>query len=264
MIKLLNRVLVKLDNEGEIKHLARYSKMILENYPEVEIVGLFIHPSIEAHSYMEFRGVGGDYDIKEAKTEHNLKIEKVMEIESKIKDEFLSLVENSSFYSKTGNVSEVLMEELRLFDMAVVSKDDKISHGLRELLKNHNKPLILVPELESYSLERILVADDQGLEVNKSVFRFLNVFEKINAFKAVTVGISQEEVKDLTFYLEKIDKKIEYNFEEGSVDEIILNYAKECDMLIMGNLKRSFMVEKLIGRGGIRALEEVKKPVFIG
>lgn len=261
---MLNRILVKLDNEGEVKHLARYSKVIRESYPEVEIVGLFIHPSIEEHSYRDFRGVGVDYDIGEAKSEHELKIEKVMETEKKIKDEFLSLVENSSFYSKVGNITEVLTDELRLFDLALVSKTEKIGHDLRELLKNHNKPIILVPDLESYSLDKILVADDQGLEVNKTVFKFMSAFEKVKEFKAITVGISQSEVKDLTFYLEKIDKKIDYNFEDGSVNEIILNYAKECDMLLMGNLKRSFMVEKLIGIGGIRALEEVKKPVFIG
>ena len=264
MIKLLNRVLVKLDNEGEVKHLARYSKVIMENYPEVEIVGLFIHPDIQEHSYKEFRGVGGDYDIKEAMDEHELKIAKITETENKIRDEFLSLVEKASFYSKEGDIPAVLMNELRLFDMALVSKTEKIGHDLRELLKSHNKPIILVPDLESYSLDRILVADDQGLEVNKSVFKFMSIFKKVEEFKAITVDISQEEVKDLTFYMERIGKKIDYNFEEGSVDEIILNYSKECDMLIMGNLKRSFMVEKLIRKGGIKALEEVRKPVFIG
>ncbi|WP_320045891.1 hypothetical protein [uncultured Ilyobacter sp.] len=260
---MLNRVLINLDNEGGVKHLAKYGNMIRENYPEAEIVGIFIR-SGEEHLYRDFKGAGEDSDIKEAMNEHDLRIAKMTEAENKIRDEFLSLVENASFYSKVGNVPEVLMDELRLFDMAVVSKSDKIGHNLRELLKNHNKPLILVPDLESYSLDRILVADDQGLEVNKSVFKFMSAFEKVKEFKAITVGISQEEVKDLTFYLEKIGKKIDYSFEEGTVDENILNYAKECDMLIMGNLKRSFMVEKLIGRGAIRALEEVKKPVFIG
>lgn len=264
MIKVLNRVLIKLDNQEEVKHLAKYGNMIKENYPEAEIVGIFIHPSIGERSYREFRGVGGDYDIGEAKSEHKAKIEKIMEIENKIREEFLSLVENASFYAKIGDISEVLLNELKLFDLAVISKADKIEHDLRDIFKNHNKPIILVPELESYSLDRILIADDQGLEVNKSIFKFMGVFEKAREFKAVTVGISQEEVKDLNFYLGKIDKKIDYNFEDGSVDKIILNYAKECDMLIMGNLKRSFMVEKLIGTGGIRALEEVKKPIFIG
>ncbi|WP_319372081.1 hypothetical protein [uncultured Ilyobacter sp.] len=256
---MLNRVMVTLDNEAEVEHLARYGKMIIENYPNVEIVGVYIQPGIEEYSY----GAGVDYDIKGGKIDHELKIKKAMETEEKIKEKFLSLFENYKFYSKTGDMSEVFLNELKLFDLAIISKTDKINHNLKEILKKHHKPIILVPDLDKFSLDKILIADDQGLEVNKSVFDFINAFEKVKEFKAITVNISQESVKDLTFYLEKIEKKIEYIFEEGPVDEIILDCAKEFDMLVLGNLKHSFLVEKLIGEAGVKIIEKIKKPVFI-
>ncbi len=258
-INLLNRVMVTLDNEAKVEHLARYGKMIIENYPNVEIVGVYIQPAIEEYSY----GAGVDYDIRGGKIDHELKIKKAMETEERIKEKFLSLFQNYKFYSKNGDMSEVFLNELKLFDLAIVSKTDKINHNLKEILKKHHKPIILVPDLDRYSLDKILIADNQGLEVNKSVFDFINAFKKVNEFKAITVNISQEAVKDLTFYLEKIEKKIEYIFEEGPVDEIILDCAKEFDMLVLGNLKHLFLVEKLIGEAGVKIIEKIKKPVFI-
>ena len=36
------------------------------------------------------------------------------------------------------------------------------------------------------------------------------------------------------------------------------------DLLIMGNLSRSYFFEKIIGKNGIKLLEKGKAPIFIG
>lgn len=260
---MLNRILVKISNEKEVDYMAKYAKVIRENYSDAEIVGMFLHSSVEEKVYNEFKGVGDDYEVKKVKDEYAKDVKEEKAQEEKIKEKFLSLVENSEFYSKLGETSE-LLDELRVFDLAIVSNTGQLDHDLKDLLNKHQKPIILVPELEEYSLEKIMVADDQSLESNRSLFNFMEIFDKTKEFKAVTVDAAKEDIKDLNIYLEKIGKKMEYEFETGAADEVILKKSEDHDMVIMGNLKHSFLLEKIAGKSGVKIIEEVKKPIFIG
>ncbi|WP_320046148.1 hypothetical protein [uncultured Ilyobacter sp.] len=284
---MLNRILVNVNNEKEIEYLTKYAKVIKEKYPNVEIAGLFIKPDIEKSAYT---GIINSYDSHELKEEED-DYEKQIKIEKKqeeiLGEKFLSLIEGGKFYIGSGNAAEVILDEMRLFDLLLLPQPNGASITVENILKDHNnldnvkelllfgekkikeilekhhKPVIVVPELENYSIDKILVADDQKLEVNKALFNFMDLFTNIKEFTALSVDIKESMIKDLNVYFEKTEKKVNYKFETGKVDEVILNYSVNYDLIIMGNLKHSFMVEKIMGKPGIRIIESTNKPVFI-
>jgi hypothetical protein len=284
---MLNRILLNFNNERELEYLAKYSKCIKEKYPDVEIVGLFIKPDTENAS---FKGIINAYDshqLSDEKEDYEKEIKIEIKFEHKLKEKFMSLVEGGKFYIGSGNVADVLLDEMRLFDLLLLPQPtesnitvEKIlkdhnnldnakelllfgEKNIKEILEKHHKPIIIVPDLENYSIDKILIADDQKLEVNKALFNFIDLFSNIENFTALSINMEKNAVKDLNIYFEKIGKKINYKFETGKTDKLILNYSEEYDLIIIGNLKHSFMVEKIMGKPGIRLIESTKKPIFI-
>jgi hypothetical protein len=284
---MLNRILLNFNNERELEYLAKYSKCIKEKYPDVEIVGLFIKPDTENAS---FKGIINAYDshqLSDEKEDYEKEIKIEIKFEHKLKEKFMSLVEGGKFYIGSGNVADVLLDEMRLFDLLLLPQPtesnitvEKIlkdhnnldnakelllfgGKNIKEILEKHHKPIIIVPDLENYSIDKILIADDQKLEVNKALFNFIDLFSNIENFTALSINMEKNAVKDLNIYFEKIGKKINYKFETGKTDKLILNYSEEYDLIIIGNLKHSFMVEKIMGKPGIRLIESTKKPIFI-
>ena len=286
-MSLLNRVLVKFNNEKEVGYLAKYVKVIKDRYSNVEIVGLFVRPDLEKAAYTGIINTYDSHQLKEEEEEYEEEIKTEKKHEDILKEKFLSLVEDGKFYVGSGNATEILLDEMRLFDLLILPQPNEANitvkdiikdhssldsvnelllfgeKNIKELLEKHHKPLIIVPELENYSMEKILIADDQKLEVNKALFNFMTLFTDIKDFTAVTVGVKEEKRKDLNIYLEKIGKKVNYKFETGAVDKVILNYSKEYDLIIMGNLKHSFRIEKIMGKPGVRIIEASSKPIFI-
>lgn len=257
MIILFKRLLIQFTTEIEIDHLIRCAKAIKREYPEVEVAGLYVKdlekysiPSIPLHGEV-LKTQLDQWKILEDKRE------------KKIRETFKSLMPNCAFYSKSGNVTDVVLNELRLFDLLLLSKPEKISIEIKELLRNHHKPILLVPPQDDYFFDKILVADDQRLEVNKAFFNFINMFTKVDEFKAVTVNAKNKDVVDLNDYLSKIDKKMLYEFKKGHIDEVITDYLKDYDLLIMGELKHSIAFERLVGRAGLKLLEKASKIIFI-
>jgi len=284
---MLNRILLNFNNERELEYLAKYSKCIKEKYPDVEIVGLFIKPDTENAS---FKGIINAYDshqLSDEKEDYEKEIKIEEEFENRLKNLFFSIVKDGKFYIGSGNYTDVILDEMRLFDLLLLPQPtesnitvEKIlkdhnnldnakelllfgEKNIKEILEKHHKPIIIVPDLENYSIDKILIADDQKLEVNKALFNFIDLFSNIENFTALSINMEKNAVKDLNIYFEKIGKKINYKFETGKTDKLILNYSEEYDLIIIGNLKHSFMVEKIMGKPGIRLIESTKKPIFI-
>ena len=46
--------------------------------------------------------------------------------------------------------------------------------------------------------------------------------------------------------------------------KVVIEEVENYDFIIMGDLKYAAMLEKITGKLGIRLLEAIKKPIFIG
>lgn len=258
VVKLFKRILIQFTGNEEVEPLVRYAKLITKEYTDFEIVGLYIK-DIEKYD-MPTIPVNKDHMILPSSDEWNFFEDKRGHT---IKESFKSLMPNSDFYLKTGRSAEVILEELRLFDLLILAKPDKITQETKEILKNHHKPIILVPFLDEYSFEKPLIADDQRLEVNKAFFNFMNIFTNMKEFTSISVNVEEKDVIDLNVYLAKTDKKLTYEFKTGHIDGVILEELKNYDLLIMGEMKYSFIYERIVGKSGLKLLEEITKPIFI-
>ncbi|WP_319200354.1 hypothetical protein [uncultured Ilyobacter sp.] len=258
-------MLVRFKNEEEVEYLTRYAKLIQEKYSGIEVVGLFVKPIEGVMKYDHLKG----YDPTSTDWEY---IEKTIDFEKsseekkvkKIKEKFLSLMGGSEFYVRSGELSEVLLEELKLFDILIISKPKNIGRELKALFKNHYRPVIFVPKLESYSFEKILLANDHRFEAYKSLFSFMGIFEDVKVIDSISVNVREEDKKDVSVYFDKAGKKIECFYEDGNITNVILEYSKKCDLLLMGDLKQSFIFEKVTGKPGSKIIQEVDKPIFMG
>ncbi|WP_320048131.1 hypothetical protein [uncultured Ilyobacter sp.] len=258
-------MLVRFENEEEVEYLTRYAKVIQEKYSDIEVVGLFVKPVEGVMKYDHLKG----YDPTSADREH---IEKIIDFEKeaeekkekKIKERFLSIMGNGEFYIRSGDLSEVLLEELKLFDILIISKPKNIDHELKILFKNHYRPVIFVPNLESYSFEKILLANDHRFESYKSLFGFMGMFEKVKTIDSISVNVREEDRKNLNIYFNKAGRNIECFYEEGDVTNVILEYSNRYDLLLMGDLQQSFIFERVTGKPGVKIIKEVDKPIFMG
>lgn len=258
MIELFKRVLVQIVTEEEVEHLTRYAKVLKGKYPDVEICGIYIK-DLEKYDIPTTSLYGEFLSIDSTDQWNRLENERAEKIQKK----FLELMPDAKFYTKLGHASIIVLNELRLFDMLVLSKPGRLTHEIKEVLRTHHKPILMVPEATKYGFEKILVADDQRLEVNKALFNFMDLFNDITNFNAVTVNPDEDETIDLNIYLSKVGKKIEHDFKKGHVDEVIMNTSEAYDLVILGDLKYSFMIERIAGKAGIKLLELLKKPIFI-
>ncbi|MFZ2940426.1 MAG: GntR family transcriptional regulator, partial [Leptotrichiaceae bacterium] len=129
---------------------------------------------------------------------------------------------------------------------------------LRELLRTHYKPMIVFSEKEEYKFDKVLLLDDGGYKSNRSLFEFFNVFgeQKVDVLR---VNIEDEDLLRERF-------KENYNLINKSGDplKVIVEEVKKYDFIIMGDLKYAVMLEKITGKLGIKLLEAIKKPIFIG
>ncbi|ADO83905.1 conserved hypothetical protein (plasmid) [Ilyobacter polytropus DSM 2926] len=265
MIKLFNRMLVSFQNEEEVEYLTRYAKVIKEKYSGIEVVGLFVKP---IEGVMKYDYLKGYYPTSTEweYIEKTIRFEKEAEEKKKekIKKKFLSLMGDSKFYIRSGDLAEVLLEEMKLFDVLVISKPKDIGHELKALFKNHYRPVIFVPKLENYSFEKILVANDHRFEFYKSLFSFMGIFEKVKTIDSISVNVREEDRENVNIYFNKAGRNIECFYEDGDITNVILEYSKRYDLLLMGDLQQSFIFEKVTGKPGIKIIKEIDKPIFMG
>lgn len=255
---MFRRVLLQITKEEEVEHLVKYAKLLKKKYPKLEVTGIYIK-DLEKYDIPTTSLYGEFLSIDSTDQWNKLENERA----EKIKAKFFELLPGSEFITKLGHASKVVLNELRLFDLLILLKSEKLSHEVKEVLRTHHKPLIMVPEASEYAFDKILIADDQRLEVNKALFNFMYLFDDINEFKSITVNPDEDENMDLNIYLSKVGKKIEQEFKTGHVDEVLMSAASECDLIVLGDLKYSFMFERIAGKVGIRLLELLKKPIFI-
>ena len=256
---MINRVLVQITNAAEVEFLSRFIESLKGKYPDMDVTGLYVKNMDEylrynsalysEAYYQDFMATWKDVEEKK---------------ENEIRESCKKFFGDMPFFTKDGYSEEIVVNELRTYDLLVIAKNPFITRELKALLSIHHKPIMIIPKKNSYSLENILFADDERPESNRAFFSFLRLFDHINSYKALGVNIDKDRFRDLNPYLEKMGKSINYHFHEGHADEMILEYSRDFDCLIMGDMKHSFLVERLGGKAGLRILEKAEIPLFIG
>jgi hypothetical protein len=109
-----------------------------------------------------------------------------------------------------------------------------------------------------------MIANDKSMRINKSIFSFLNMFGKLEYFTSIAINLEDETDGEFSKYMKTAGKTLNTLELEGNPLEIISEKSKEFDILIMGDLKHSFFFEKIVGNTGLKLLENIDIPIFIG
>lgn len=257
---MFNRVLVNVCSENELDYLIKYSNLLQKEY-NVQIVGLYVK---DVRKYeiippaIEGMVVDNTTNILMKEWDENEK-----KLSLKLKEKFIKEVSNSKFIIEDGVTYDIVLESLKGFDVLLLFKDKKLSHDLKTYLRLHYKPIILVPAKEEYKINNAVFANDEEGKTNKSLFSFLEKFNKVKKIFQVKVNKDYES-KEFVDYINLLDLNFEYIEKKGNEAEGILDELLERDILIMGDLKYPFMFEKITGKVGINLLEKSNIPIFIG
>lgn len=256
---MLKRILVTFESLGDVEHLTTYAELFRKNF-NAEIVGIYIK-DIRKYEVVPPMAEGMIID-----STNGFAMREWEAIEEKraqeIKKFFMGKIPSGRFFIEEGIGLEGIVEKMRAFDLLLISKGEYISANLKNILKFHVKPVILVPKLEKYSLDKFLLLDDGGIRANGALSHFVESFENIK--KIDTLSIGKEIEKEEELIKEYYDSKglvIEKYFEEKL--EGLKKYENTHSLLIMGNLRYNFLLEKLTGKVGVKILETSNLPIFI-
>lgn len=248
------RILFLISKEEEIAHTIKFSNSLKQQFNNTENVALYVKDLTKYEFFLN--NVNGF--IQSSTT---LLIDEYRDIENnlyeivkeKAKDNF------DYIYSIEGETHEVLMEELKAFDAVVVVKNKELTQAMKELLKAHYKPLIILGEEKEYKFDKILMLNDGAYNVNKSVFDFFHLFgeQKIDVLR-----VNVEDRNRLTERFGDVCNIIDEKTDD--VFSVIEKYIQNYDIIIMGQLRYNILFERLTGQIGIKIIENSKNPIFMG
>ena len=132
--------------------------------------------------------------------------------------------------NEEGETVEVCLDKMKAYDLLIILKGENIGPYLKELLRVHYKPMIIVSESESYSFEKALALDDGGYKANRTLFNYFNIFGET---KVDVLRVNVDEKDEL-----KERFKENYNLidKEGDPLKIILSEVENHDIVLMGTL----------------------------
>lgn len=250
---MLKRALFLVTNESEIDALCKFSKAISQKY-DVETHVLYVEDVLKYEVYPStINGVGLNVGL-------NYSYQEYISIESKNYKTIKEKIEKyfTKVYSRDGETVEIALEELKKYDFLVVVKNDKVSSNLKELLRSSYKPLIILPlNIDEAKMDKLVLLDDGAYNANKTLFTYFNIFgeQKIDVLK---VNVDEED-----FLKERFGNNYNVIKKEGVPFKIIMEETKKYDMVLMGDLRYTVMVERITRKLGVRLLENLEKIIFI-
>lgn len=258
---MLNRILILFGNELEKNNLLKTGQHLKEKYG-TEVYGLYIK-DIRKYEVLPPTVEGLAVD-----TSANLMIRDWEKTENNQVEELKKIFENyfpvEHLLVEDGIPQEIIKEKMLGFDLVIIEKSNKITDNQKDLLKTHYKPILMISENNSLKVEKVIIANNKSRRVNKSIFAFLNMFGKLNDFTSLSVNLEDETDDEFLKYMAIIGKTLNILELEGKEIDIISEKSKEFDILIMGDLKHSFLVEKLTGDTGLKLLENINIPIYVG
>ena len=252
--KLQKKALFLVTAENEVQPLVNFAGIFKQKY-NVDIDVVYIKDVLKYEVFpvsIEGMGlnIGANYAFKEYR---ELEEKTVKKIKEKMTDNI------SNFYTKDGETSEIVLEELKKYDLLVLVKNEKVTSVLKEILRSIFKPLIILPNIEDFKLDNLMLLDDGAYNANKTLFTFFHIFgeQKVDVLR---VNVEEEDENGLS---ERFGSNYNLIHKKGDTFKTIMNEAQNYDLVLMGDLRYTIMVERITGKLGIRILESLQKPIFI-
>ena len=256
---MFNRVLVFFRNGMKSEKIIKHAKALSKKYG-VKVDAMYVRDSRRYEIMPGAYGVGTE-NVSQILIDQWEKFDE--EFIKKSKALFEKEFEDGKFIEKDGVSVELLNREMMGYDLLLIGKDNLIDDDLKSLLRTHVKPMILINNSDiTDGLEKILFANDGEINSNASLFSFLNLFGKTDKINSISVNCELED--RVGSYMKEIGVEYSENLVSGKRGEEIEKFSKESDLLIMGNLRHSFIVERLGKKLGLRLLENVEIPIYIG
>ena len=146
------------------------------------------------------------------------------------------------------------------YDLIVTVKNEKISPYMKELLRSIYKPIIVLPNRKDFKLDKLLLLDDGAYNANKTLFTFFYMFDEQ---KVDVLRVNVEEDESNQKLSERFGDNYKLILREGDTFKTIMAESKNYDLVLMGDLRYTVMVERITGKLGIRLLENLDVPIFI-
>lgn len=165
---------------------------------------------------------------------------------------------------EVGIVKDVVEEYLKRVDCILMDSDENLDDILLDVLKYTYKPVFIVKK-EICNFEKFAIVSDDGIKINKSVTNFTRIFPNIQEFDLLSFDFKNEKNNLLEYINFKGFKVNIKNFSSESIsrEKFIIN-LNNYDLIIMGNLSRSFFFEKITKKMGIDLVKNIKSAIFIG
>ena len=252
---LLKRALFLVSAENEVEPLVEFAKVFKKRY-NVKVDAIYVKDILKYDVFpvtVEGIGInlGTNFAYKEFRDIENKTFEKIKE---PLEKEF------SRFYTKEGESAEIALEELKKYDLIVTVKNEKISPYMKELLRSIYKPIIVLPNRKDFKLDKLLLLDDGAYNANKTLFTFFYMFDEQ---KVDVLRVNVEEDESNQKLSERFGDNYKLILREGDTFKTIMAESKNYDLVLMGDLRYTVMVERITGKLGIRLLENLDVPIFI-
>ena len=225
---LQKKALFLVTAENEVQPLVNFAGIFKKKY-NVEIDVVYIKDVLKYEVFpvsIEGMGlnVGANYAFKEYR---ELEEKTVKKLKEQMSDDI------SNFYTKDGETSEIL--------------------------RSIFKPLIILPNVKDFKLDDLVLLDDGAYNANKTLFTFFHIFgeQKVNVLR---VNVEEDDENSLA---QRFGENYNLIHKTGETFKTIMNEAQKYDLVLMGDLRYTVMVERITGKLGIRILENLQKPIFI-
>ena len=251
---LQKKALFLVTAENEIQPLINFAKVFKQKY-NADVDVIYIKDVLKYEVFpVSIEGMGLNIGANYAFKEYRELEEKTVK---KLKEKMTSDISN--FYTKDGETSEIVLEELKKYDLLVLVKNEKVTSVLKEILRSIFKPLIILPNVEDFKLENLMLLDDGAYNANKTLFTFFHIFgeQKVNVLR---VNVEEDDENSLA---QRFGENYNLIHKTGETFKTIMNEAQKYDLVLMGDLRYTVMVERITGKLGIRILENLQKPIFI-
>ena len=151
---LQKKALFLVTAESEIYPLVSFAKVFKQKY-NVDVDVIYIKDILKYEVFpVSIEGMGLNIGANYAFKEYRELEEKTVK---KLKDKITSDISN--FYSKDGETAEIVLEELKKYDLLVLVKNEKVTPVLKEILRSIFKPLIILPNIEDFRLDNLMLLD---------------------------------------------------------------------------------------------------------
>ncbi len=251
---LQKKALFLVTAENEIQPLINFAKVFKQKY-NADVDVIYIKDVLKYEVFpVSIEGMGLNIGANYAFKEYRELEEKTVK---KLKEKMTSDISN--FYTKDGETSEIVLEELKKYDLLVLVNNDNLTSVLKEILRSIFNPLIILPNGEDFKLDNLMLLDDGAYNANKTLFTFFHIFgeQKVDVLR---VNVEEEDENSLA---ERFGDNYNLIHKKGDTFKTIMNEAQNYDLVLMGDLRYTVMVERITGKLGVRILENLQKPIFI-